>query len=237
MKYLKHFANAQEAATILATWPFNTVSSIQGQAGVKLSEGVPPAPAHEYVDLGIVLNNKKILFATKNVGADTIYDYGNYYAWGEITTKSDYTWNTYRFGTQNAFTKYNSTDQKVTLDLEDDPVCVNMGGQWRSPTDAELQALLDQTTNAWVTDYNGSGINGRVFTGTNGNTMFVPAAGYCDGTPFSGVGSYAYWWSSSLQGVGKGGGRSLYFYSSGCGMFNGYRYYGVSARGVFTEDV
>ena len=44
MKYLKHFANAQEAATILATWPFNTISSIQGQEGASFSEGVPVGP-------------------------------------------------------------------------------------------------------------------------------------------------------------------------------------------------
>lgn len=191
---------------------------------------------HDYVDLGVVLpNGNKLLFATNNVGANTVTDYGNYYAWGETTTKSDYSWSTYTFnpsGDGFTFTKYNSTDQKVTLDPEDDPVRVNMGGNWRSPTDAELTALLNQTTNTWVTDYNGSGINGRVFTGTNGNTMFVPTAGFRHGTFFNFVGIHAYWLSSSLDSVGSAYSCRLHFDSNNCFMDDNERYDGFSARGV-----
>jgi len=240
MKYLKHFANAQEAATILATWPFNTVSSIQGQTGASINIGVAPVPAHEYVDLGVVLNNKKILFATKNVGADTIYEYGNYYAWGETTTKNVYSWNTYKWGTENSLTKYNSTDRKVILDSEDDPVYVNMGGQWRSPSKAELDALLNQTTNVWVTNYQGSGINGRVFTGTNNKTLFIPAAGCYYNANLDDVGSFAYWWTGSLMGYKNNEqkfGNYLFFYNTECYMNETNRFCGLSARGVFTEDI
>jgi hypothetical protein len=241
MKYLRKFNSVQEMNAAAET-------SLNGFTGLAYGNNGPvllnyeyeedPFNGHEYVDLGVTYNGNKILFATKNVGANTVTDYGNYYAWGETTTKSDYSWSTYTFnpsGDGTTFTKYNSTDQKVTLDPEDDPVRVNMGGQWRSLTEAELTALLNQTTNTWVTNYNGSGINGRVFTG-NGNTMFVPAAGYRYGTSFDNVGSIAHWWSSSLDGVGSVCGRHLFFYSSDC-YVDGYdRCRGFSAHGVVSVE-
>ena len=234
MKYLRKFNSVQEMNAAAE-------NDLDGFTGLVYTNGNPvilvhePFNGHEYVDLGVTLNNKKLYFAKCNVGATTETEYGNYYAWGETETKSGYSWSTYTFnpsGDGETFTKYNSTDQKVILDPEDDPVRVNMGGNWRSPADAELQALLNQTTNTWVENYNDSGVNGRVFTGTNGNTMFVPAAGYRSGTSFHSVGSYARWWSSSLYGVGSVNGRNLYFSSSDCRMYSSYRYYGFSARGV-----
>lgn len=54
MKYLKHFANAQEAATVLATWPFNTISSIEGQEGVSINIGVAPTPTGNDHYIGII---------------------------------------------------------------------------------------------------------------------------------------------------------------------------------------
>ena len=234
MKYVKCFETISERTAALS----NADDDILHYTDEDDKAGVyeDPFNGHEYVDLGVTYNGNKLLFAKCNVGASTETGYGNYYAWGETTTKSDYSWSTYRWGTSDALTKYNSTDQKVTLDPEDDPVRVNMGGQWRSPADAELQALLSQTTNAWVTDYNGSGVNGCVFTGTNGNTMFVPAAGYRSGMSFFLVGSYVRWWSSSFDGVGSVDGRGLYFKGSDCYMYSGYRYNGFSARGVVSVE-
>lgn len=236
MKYLREFDSVSAMTTAAANAQNSFIGLAYDNGNPVLLNHVheeeDPFNGHDYVDLGVTYNGNKILFATKNVGANTVTDYGNYYAWGETTTKSDCTWNTYRWGTESELTKYNSTDQKVTLDPEDDPVCANMGGQWRSPSDAELTALLNQTTNAWVIDYNGSGINGRVFTGTNGNTMFVPAAGYRYGTSVYVVGSTARWLSSSLYSVGSVYGRILDFNSSNCSMAYDDRCLGFSARGV-----
>lgn len=218
----------------------NTTVGFIGMAdnnGNPVLRNVPtPAPQHDYVDLGVVVNNKKILFATMNVGANSITDYGNYYAWGETETKGNYTWNNYAFGTSSAITKYNSTDSKTVLDLIDDVVNAEWGGGWRMPTGDELQALLNQTTNAWVTDYNGSGINGRVFTGTNGNTMFIPAAGYWDGSFLYEAGSLANVWSSSLDSSYVECARRLGFYSSAARMGGDSRSFGFSVRGIMAVD-
>lgn len=235
MKYVKCFETISERTAALSNADDDILHYTDEDDKAGVYEYNDSFNGHEYVDLGVTYNGNKLLFATKNVGATTETDYGNYYAWGETTTKSDYSWSTYRFGTSGELTKYNITDQKVTLDPEDDPVCV-MGGNWRSPSDAELTALLNQTTNTWVENYNGSGINGRVFTGTNGNTMFVPAAGYRNGTSVNSVGSYADWWSSSLLSVGSVNGRHLYFDSSDCKMRHNHRYLGFSARGVVSVE-
>ena len=240
MKYVKNFETISERTAVLSNADDDILhyTDEDDKAGVYEYD---PFNGHDYVDLGVTYNGNKLLFAKCNVGASTETGYGNYYAWGETTTKSDYSWSTYIFnpsGDGTTFTKYNSTDQKVILDPEDDPVCVNMGGQWRSPIDAELTALLNQTTNTMVSNYNGSGVNGRVFTGTNGNTMFVPAAGKLSGTYVSDVGSNAHWWSNSLYGVGSVSGRRLYFNNSSsiCGVYNDNRYYGFAARGVVSVE-
>ena len=190
--------------------------------------------SEDYVDLGVVVNNKRILFAPKNVGAIDITDFGNYYAWGEVETKGTYGWSTYKFnpsGDGETFTKYNSSDGLATLDADDDIVRVVMGGDWRMPTYVELSGLINQTTNEWVTNYQDSGHNGRLFSG-NGNTLFIPAAGCWDGASLYGVGSGGSVWSRSLLTSNIAYGRSLNFSSSTIYTNNGNRFYGFSARGV-----
>ena len=105
---------------------------------------------HDYVDLGLTSGTK---WATANVGAKTPQDYGNYYAWGEVTTKSTYAWSTYKYDDYNKLTKYCSkssygkdgfTDTKTTLDLSDDAAYVNWGGKWRMPTDEQQTELRNE---------------------------------------------------------------------------------------------
>ena len=99
---------------------------------------------HEYVDLGLPSGTK---WATCNVGASKPQDYGNYYAWGETSTKETYKWSTYKYGTYDddgdysKLTKYNTSDSKTTLDLSDDAAHVNWGGKWRMPTFEQLSEL------------------------------------------------------------------------------------------------
>ena len=102
------------------------------------------------------------------------------------------------------------------------------------PTATEFQELYDNTTNEWVEDYNGSGVNGMKFTSkTNGKSIFFPASGYASGTRVDRRGSCGYCWSSSLRPSDSNGGLSLYFYSGNVGpQRNGNRYCGFCVRGV-----
>ncbi len=201
---------------------------------LKVTEVASPYTA---VDLGLPSGTK---WANMNVGATTETDYGDYFAWGEVAPKTNYSWSTYTWGTAyNALTKYNNdsfygtVDNKTSLDPEDDAAHVNMGGTWRMPTAAEFQELIDNTTHEWVTNYKGSGVNGFTFTG-NGNTIFLPAAGDRDDTDLNGQGGYGRYWSSSLGENYPISGQHLYFYNLGFVYVssNCDRYRGVSVRTV-----
>ncbi len=174
---------------------------------------------YEYVDLGLPSGLK---WAKCNVGAEKETDYGYYFQWGDIEDKSnsDYSWESYKYcnGTYKTLTKYctNSSygivDNKTTLDPEDDAAIQIMGGDWRMPTAAEFQELYDNTTNKWVEDYNGSGVNGMKFTSkTNGKSIFFPASGDASGTGVGNRGSFGYYWSSSLRPSYSNRGLLLYF--------------------------
>ena len=138
---------------------------------------------HEYVDLGLPSG---LLWATCNVGADAPEEYGDYFAWGEITPKDDYSWSTYQYcnGSYNTLTKYCNnanygyngfTDGLTTLLPEDDAATANWGNDWRMPTWEEWWELLDNTTATMTTQ---NGVYGRLFIASNGNSLFLPAADF-----------------------------------------------------------
>ena len=204
---------------------------------LNVGEMKSPFNGHDYVDLGIEVDGYKVLWATMNVGASTPEGYGYYFAWGETTPKTNYAWGTYAWGSSaSSMTKYNATDQKTVLDLADDAAHVNWGGDWVMPTQAELQALYDNTTNAWTTDYNGTGVAGRVFTSKKdtSKSIFLPATGYFGGTSVARVGSSGSCWSSSLYTDDLAGAFHLYFNSDYVNPANSsyYRCYGRSVRPV-----
>ena len=111
---------------------------------------------HGYVDLGL-----SVKWATCNIGADSPEKTGGRFAWGEVTTKSDYTWRNYRFSNGSdsywsvGLSKYNSdsklgpVDMREVLELEDDAAHVNWGGKWRIPTAQEFQELANNCTFVW----------------------------------------------------------------------------------------
>ena len=192
-----------------------------------------------------------VKWATKNVGALTVTDYGQKFSWGGTkgytndqvsgTCKSHkFNWTDYEHGTSSSnLTKYNSTDSKTVLEAEDDAATVNMGSGWRMPTEADFQALSAATTNAWTSiTVDNVTVSGRMFTDKTdaSKTLFFPAAGYCHDGSVSGVGSYGRYWSSSLSASDAVDGRYLSFYSGGCGMnyYDGRRR-GNSVRGVFVD--
>ena len=186
----------------------------------------------EAIDLGL-----SVKWASCNVGATEPWEYGGFYAWGETEEKSNYEWSTYEYcnGSNTSMTKYctdsfyGTVDNKTTLEPEDDVAHVKCGGSWRMPTTSEQYELLNNCTWTWTTL---NGVNGYRVTGPNGNSIFLPAAGYRDGTGVYYQGAYGYYWSSSL--------RNYYSFSACLLCFNSCynfsedysRYYGRSVRPV-----
>jgi uncharacterized protein (TIGR02145 family) len=153
---------------------------------------------HEYVDLGL-----SVKWATCNVGASSPEEYGNYYAWGETTTKSDYS-------SSNSKT-YGKRINDIKGKSKYDAAQTNWGGDWRMPTKEEMRELIDKCTWTWTTQ---NGVNGyKVTSKTNGNSIFLPAAGVRYGSSLHDAGSDGYCWSSTPYGSGSDYAYSLYFYS------------------------
>lgn len=136
---------------------------------------------HEYVDLGL-----SVKWATCNVGATQPHGYGNYYAWGETSTKSDYTEDNSR--------TYGKNMSDISGNVAYDAARANWGGSWRMPTEREMEELENKCTWKWTTQ---SGVNGYKVTGPNGNSIFLPAAGDCRGSSRHDVGEDGYYWSST----------------------------------------
>lgn len=135
------------------------------------------APADvELVDLGLPSGT---LWANMNVGAEAPEEYGGYYAWGEVDETYYYDYPTYKWSddTGTTWTKYgpDSPDQKTELDPCDDAAWVNWGEEWRIPNNENCQELIDNCTTSVETR---DGVEGCVFTGPNGNSIFIPKAGY-----------------------------------------------------------
>ena len=193
-----------------------------------------------YVDLGLTSGT---LWATCNVGATSETDYGSYFQWGDTVDKRDdvCNWSSYKYcnGSSKTLTKYNvnssygTVDNKITLDPEDDAARANMEGDWRMPTHALIEELVAETDSEWVTGYNGSGVNGRKFTASNGNSIFIPAAGQRSDSSFIYQGSDGIVWSSSLYSSSPGQSRFLYFDSNNIVADDGnYRERGYTVRGI-----
>ena len=207
-----------------------------------------------FVDLGLPSG---LLWYSKNIGAtngNTAESwYGNYYAWGSTQTQESYDGNNCPYCTlwddeveEYRFTKYIPTDMtdywdstgdpdnKLVLDLTDDVANVTFGFNYRMPTQAELNELI-ALPNQWVTNYNGvSGLNGKLFTG-NGNTLFIPAAGYYhSGSDIRYVGSDCRLWSSSLCLDSPNYAYGLYFVSDDIGTNYYSRFRGFNVRPVLS---
>ena len=193
----------------------------------------PPAEAeYQAVDLGL-----SVKWANMNVGATSPEDYGGYYAWGETEEKEDYSWETYKWcnGSYDTQTKYctdsiyGTVDNKTVLDPEDDVAHVKWGGSWRMPTLDELNELFLKCTCEWTTQ---NGVSGYKVTGHNGNSIFLPAAGYRRWTEVAYRGGEGYYWSSSLYSDASYSAYNLFFYSGGYAWYGNYRCFGLSVRPV-----
>ena len=161
-------------------------------------EPVSPPDEHAWVDLGLPSGT---LWATCNVGAEAPEDYGDYFAWGETEPKDYFAdWGTYKWSRgRGKMTKYCTdshygydgfVDNKTELDPEDDAAYVNWGPMWRMPTKEQHDELRTTCTWTWTTQ---NGVNGALFSGPNGNTLFLPAAGSRWLTLDHGGSSVSYW--------------------------------------------
>ncbi len=193
---------------------------------------------HEYVNLGLPSGT---LWATCNVGADSPEDYGDYFAWGETEAKSYYDWITYKWcsGSYNHITKYctdpshGTVDDKTVLDPEDDAARANWGGGWRMPTCEEMQELYDKCTWEWTTQ---NSVNGYLVTGRNGNSIFLPAAGYQLGSILNTVGLNGFYWSNPLYSPNSNHAYCMYFRSGSVTPQGVYpRFRGYTVRPVCSQ--
>ena len=195
---------------------FTTVSSVTVTSG-------------DAIDLGL-----SVKWASCNVGAESPEDYGDYFAWGETETKYHYLENnsdTYWL----SFSQLKSNgviDSDGNLTAAYDAAMVNWGKDWRMPTSNEVNELINNCTWEWITQ---NGVNGFKVTGSNGNSIFLPAAGWRYNTSLNDAGSYGYYWSASHPNNVSGRAYYLYFNSGYCYLdYNGI-YKGRTVRPVSNE--
>lgn len=169
-----------------------------------------PFNGHEYVDLGLPSGT---LWATKPItnanGEPLYFQWGDTEGWtAEQIQNGEKAFALYSYKWyQGSMTKYNATDGKTVLDLEDDAAHVHMCGDWHMPTKEQFEELIANTTSTWTSQ---NGINGKLFTASNGNSIFIPAFNYADGTNIS-IGDYG----SVLTNLIFGDFNNVLFFSFG----------------------
>ena len=184
------------------------------------------------VDLGL-----SVKWAAYNVGATKPEEYGDYYAWGEVETKADYTEGNYKFMYLDS---YDCVEYSLPGGLNDisgteyDAATINMGKEWRMPTKLELVELTDESTAVWTT-YNG--VDGMRIIGPNGNSIFLPSGGIRSEYGGQNKGKSGKYWTSSLFSDWN---RGAFIYSWGrnalgvesVGVNSEIRYIGMPIRAV-----
>ena len=190
--------------------------------------GIGTENNYKYVDLGLPSGLK---WATCNVGANSPEEYGLYFAWGETT---GYTGEQVTSGVR-MFDRASYTASSISADLtlEQDAAHVNLGGNWRMPTKAEYQELIDNCDITWVSNYKDKGIAGYLFTSKiNRNSVFFPAAGYGNDSYVPAAPTAGNYWSASWYSSSDAMefGFTYNYFSLGTGSTS--RHFGESVRGV-----
>ena len=188
----------------------NAANSAREEAARLAREQQQGISTQKKVDLGL-----SVCWAGWNVGASSPEGYGNYYAWGETSTKTNYTKDSYQYYNGSDYVNIGSNISGTCYDV----ARAQWGGNWRMPTNAECQELVDRCTWTW-TSY--KGIDGYKVTGPNGNSIFLPAAGYRFGTELHCRGLNGCYWSGSLSEGSQIYAYSLYFNSGVRGVGNFY---------------
>ena len=228
---------------------------------------------YNFVDLGLPSG---LLWADRNIGAATPEDAGLFFQWGDTQGYTAeqvgngeglkyFHWDDYKFsidGSSSNFSKYNSTDGKTVLDLEDDAAHVLMGGNWRMPTNEDFLELINNT-DLYLVSETGEEINGNVNpdkpsyasiyfeweqqpSGTikgmkfykkddKQTYLFVSCCGMANIDSVKNVGVRGYLWHSSLYSKNVHNAWYFTFYGSRGGVFNDYRCDGLPVRGVLVQ--
>ena len=156
---------------------------------------------YKFVDLGL-----SVKWADRNVGSTSPEQYGSYFAWGEVAPKDVYYWASYIHcnGSSFTITKYNlqlhygnTIDHRIILEKVDDAAQINCGKEWRIPTKEEWEELEKNCNWTWTLMNNTYGYH--INSKKNGNTIFLPAAGFQYADNIKSINSYGYYWSSSLD--------------------------------------
>jgi YD repeat-containing protein len=195
---------------------------------VTVSSSSGDCPVAEAIDLGLPSGT---LWASWNIGASAPEGYGNYYAWGETETKDYYDWSTYThcdgpwqsahfIGGDIAGTEYDVAYEK-------------WGGSWRMPSYNQIKELLDNCTQTWTQQ---NGIRGILVTGRNGNSIFLPAAGYHLHMNLYSDSSHGYYWSSTVNPDNVPNAYGIDFSSGGTNLGYYSRDRGRSVRAVKTPE-
>ncbi|MCD7709874.1 MAG: hypothetical protein LUI04_00715 [Porphyromonadaceae bacterium] len=188
-----------------------------------IQEATGTLDGYDYVDLGL-----SVKWAACNIGASSPTEYGSHFAWGETKTKSSYT-----------------EDNCVTFDKEINDIAVdsvyfsydaaraNWGDAWRMPTKDEMDELMNKCQWTWVRINRHKGYK---VTGPNGNSIFLPAAGWCVKDSLYDTEEIGYYWSSTPDESHTN--RAYYLEEQGGGVdrYWSYRYLGFSIRPVMEEE-
>jgi hypothetical protein len=227
-------------------WNFNRLCRVSMRADQVLYNDQTPVDSNWDMGLRLVLKNTSLscpdnnhphmidlglpsgtMWACCNVGATKPEDYGDYFAWGETLPKEVYNSSTYIHCDGSEYTCHDiGTDIAGTVY---DAATGNWGAPWRMPTLAQCVELRDNCTSEWTTQ---NGINGIKFTGPNGGTIFLPAAGYRLNSSLGYGGSSGYYWSSTLHGNLPNNAYGLDFGSGTVTWDRSWRSYGLSVRPV-----
>ncbi len=195
------------------------VRKTQKRTAVK--KPVSKQQTHQAIDLGLPSGTK---WASCNVGANKPEEYGDYYAWGETTTKKEYTVENYRF--RNIVADVSGTQYDVAR--------AKWGGKWRMPTNDEVNELVDNCKYERTTL---NGVIGGMFTGPNGNSIFLPAACFrYRGDLINYIGEFGNYWSSALVPDDSDNAFGLAFDSKGACWDGNLRLFGRSVRPVISSD-
>ena len=233
-KVVFHFSNGESVVYMLSQ-----VDSIAfEEASGEVIDG------YECVDLDLP---SRTLWATCNVGAETIEGYGSYFAWGETEQKESYGWETYQHcnGKMSELTKYcmrsgfgyqGFTDNKAELEPQDDAASANWSNRWQTPLYEQMAELVD-TNYVIVENTVWSAVNGLLITSkSNGRSIFLPAAGRYSNSRLGSAGSLGYYWTRSLNQISTSA-YSLHSASSGgVSVSSSARHYGFPVRAVCVQS-
>lgn len=195
-QYVIHMTNGEDMIL-----QYNDVEYIMFQKG-----GAPLPGNHECVDLGL-----SVKWATCNVGANIPEEYGDFFAWGEISPKNSYT--------EDNSKTYNKPMGDIAGNPDYDAATANWGTGWRLPTYSEMQELVDECTWKWEVVNN---VNGYRVTGPNGNSIFLPANGNFDNWDINDREESGYYWTSTPY---EGYNRYSFDLDFDCGYYHTYWYH------------